>query len=478
MGVPVGTRPSQMNKILFGLASVVGGSGYFLSMGAASHPDTIRPNTKVGPVQVGGLTTDEAARALRVWWESEKLQPLKLSCSVAKSPLPEMKPSDLGVTIDDVASVRELPMAGAANQNDLEEQKHPVLFKLNGAPADVFRKKVQVAIGGDRPAHVYFRKGAVVRESEVAGAGLDMTAMPTAVGTAIANDDPVVVPITEGQKHITDDVLKQIKQVVAEFSTHFPARNRPRSSNIKLAASKIDGTVLLPGERFSFNGTVGRRTLQAGFKLAGVYINGRHDTGVGGGICQVSTTLYNSALFADLKIHNRTNHSLPVPYVPLGRDATVDYGSLDLVFENTYPTPVALTAQYQPGKLTFRILGTKRPGLSVKVRQEGLRSWSMGVKKVVDNKLPAGKTRVIQPGSTGHSVRTYRLVFVDGKLVSRESLGSSVYGGDERIIAVSGPPTIPGGMPGQTPGVGSGAVPTVPGGTTTTRLNSGTRSGG
>ena len=198
----------------------------------------------------------------------------------------------------------------------------------------------------------------------------------------------------------------------------------------------------MPGESLSFNGTVGRRTERAGFKLAGVYKAGKHDVGIGGGICQVSTTLYNASLFANLKIRQRSNHSLPVAYVPLGRDATVDYGSLDLVVENDTDAPMGVVNTYRPGRLTFRILGKKDPSLKVKVVQEGGRSWGMPVKTVVDRRLPAGARRIVEPGSSGHSVSTYRLVYRNGKLVERQALGRSSYGGGTRVVAV-GPAAPP-----------------------------------
>jgi vancomycin resistance protein YoaR len=440
-----------MKRIVFGLVAAIGGTASVLCITAARHQETIRPNTKVGPVAVGGMTPDEAARALRVWWEGEKLNKLTLTLPNRKTKLPAMKPSELGVTLDDVASVKDLPLqtfVGDAQafvtQSEFPEEKRPIVFKADQAALDALEKRVRQALGPNRPARVHWVKGAIVRKPEVAGFEVDPQRLPEAVSEAILADHKLELPLTEAEKHVSDEALASIKEVVSEFTTRFSAGNRPRSSNIRTAASKIDGVVLLPGEKFSFNETVGRRTLRAGFKLAGVYINGRHDTGVGGGICQVSTTLYNSALFANLAIRKRANHSLPVPYVPLGRDATVDYGNLDLVFENTYTTPIALSAHYLPGKLTFRVLGVKKPGLTVKVAQTGHRAWGSSVQKIFDNRIPAGRTRVIKGGSTGHSVATYRYVYENGKLVRRERLGYSRYGGEPTIIAVgTGPAPAP-----------------------------------
>lgn len=440
-----------MKKLVYSLVAGFGGCASILCITAARHQDTIRPNTKVGPVIVGGKTPEEAARALRVWWESEKLKKLTLTCSATKVKLPEMKPSELGVTLDDAASVAGLPMqtfsqeaSAAITQSTYAEETHPLVWKTNGASLKDLETKIAGAAGPLSPARVVWVKGALVRKPEVTGIALDSAGVPDAVEKALSSGDgKVELPVKSADKHVPDAALASIKELVSEFSTRFSAGNRPRCANIKLAASKINGVVLMPGDRFSFNGVVGRRTLKGGFKLAGVYVNGQHDTGVGGGICQVSTTLYNSALFADLKIHSRSNHSLPVPYVPLGRDATVDYGNLDLVFENTYPTPIALTSVYEPGRLTFRIFGQKQPGLSVKISQDRVVSRANPVRKVTDRTLPLGRVKVIEPGSIGRSVHTFRYVYQDGKLVRKERLGSSYYGGKTRIIAVGAAVPLP-----------------------------------
>ncbi|HEY0866544.1 MAG TPA: VanW family protein, partial [Fimbriimonas sp.] len=254
------------------------------------------------------------------------------------------------------------------------------------------------------------------------------------------------LPLTEAPKTVPDDQLAEIKEVVSSFSTNFP-RNPNRNSNIRLAASKLDGIVLAPGDRLSFNETVGRRTVRAGFKEAGVFINGRHDTGVGGGICQVSTTLYNASLFGNLKIPKRTNHSLPVAYVPLGRDATVNWGAQDLVIENSYDTPIAVDSEYRPGRLTFRILGKKVPGLSVKIERSRIRTWSGGgTRTIFDPKLPPGTRKVLESGGVNRQVSTTRAVYLNGKLQKKEPLGRSTYMGGVTIVAV-GPKAKPSPRP-------------------------------
>jgi vancomycin resistance protein YoaR len=193
----------------------------------------------------------------------------------------------------------------------------------------------------------------------------------------------------------------------------------------------------MPGDVFSFNETLGKRTMEDGYRLAPVLANGRHDVGIGGGICQVSSTLYNAVALANLKIVLRHNHSMASAYVPVGRDCTVSYPQLDFKFQNNGTTPVAISRTYTPGKLTFRILGQKVPGQVVKIQTAGHRSWGRGQKMEHDPSLPYGKRRVVEKGSSGHAITVYRIVTVNGTEVSREVLNKSHYPGALRIVAVN-----------------------------------------
>ncbi|MEZ0326166.1 MAG: VanW family protein [Fimbriimonas sp.] len=448
-----------MKKLLFGVASAVLASTAGVSVLAVRYEDTIRPNVFVGEVMVGGLSPQEAAKKVRTWWETEKLETIKLTSPKLPKQLPPMKPTELGVTLDDAATIAQLPLQGFVDnaqttlQREIPEKEvfNPV-FKPNGVIPEKLVKLVKASVGKPKAARALYKGGGLIElKPEVSGLELDVPSLSAAVVSALERDKVLELPLEEAPKTIPDEQLAEIKNVIAEFSTRFSAGNRPRATNLKLASSIINGVVIPPGEQFSFNGTVGRRTTQRGFRVAGVYLNGRHDTGVGGGICQVSTTLFNAALLSNLEIVQRSNHSMPVPYVPVGRDATVNWGSHDLVLRNNYDTPIAISSSYEPGRLTFRVLGKKDPGLSVKIERSGLKSWGAGVKTVYDSSLPAGKRRVIERGTSGFSVQTHRVVYKDGKVLKREPLGRSHYPGGSTIIAVG--PSRPAAPPVSTPPV-------------------------
>jgi vancomycin resistance protein YoaR len=438
-----------MKKYLFGLFATTAAIVAASSMVAAKKLPTIRANTYVGAIPLGGLAKDEAARQIRIWWETEKREKLHFHLANGLKTLEPLTPSSLGITVDDKATVELLPVSdlsgelGAAVHIEPDKLIINPVFKSRSADFNKFESEVRAAEPARKPARVVYSKGEILKTREEDSMSIDWPKLLPAVAEAIDRKTDVEIPEKMGDKRVSDSDLDQITDVISQYSTHFPSSNRPRCSNIKLASAKLNGVVLLPGERLSFNGTVGRRTIKAGFQLAGVYKNGKHDVGIGGGICQVSTTLYNASLFADLRIRQRSNHSLPVAYVPLGRDATVDYGSLDLVIQNSSSTPIAVTSHYVPGRLTFTILGKKDPGLKVKVEQGEIKTWDPDVSTEIDRSLKPGARRILQPGSEGHAVSSFRLIYRDGKLLRREELGRNTYGGQTRIVAVNPMPKAP-----------------------------------
>ena len=147
--------------------------------------------------------------------------------------------------------------------------------------------------------------------------------------------------------------------LLSEFSTKYSASNRNRTTNLILAANKINGTVLMPGETFSYNKVVGERTIQAGYKEAPIYVSGRVEDGIGGGICQITTTLYNAVLYANLDVVERSNHQFVPSYAGASRDATVVYGAIDFKFKNNRDYPIKITCSVSNGIANFKIFGLK-----------------------------------------------------------------------------------------------------------------------
>jgi len=232
---------------------------------------------------------------------------------------------------------------------------------------------------------------------------------------------------------ITTDKAKELlfRDVLATKSTYFSTsgtNNANRGENIKLAASKINGKILAPGEIFSFNDVVGKRTAEAGYKTANVYSAGRVIDDIGGGICQVSSTLYNAVLYSDLEVVQRRNHTFTVGYVPNGLDATVSYGSVDFQFRNSTNWPIKIQAKVTDNHVYFTLIGTNEsPGKKVEIETEVVKTTPFTTKYYDDPTLPEGTTKVKQSGKNGYVVNTYKIIKLNGEVVSRTKLHTSTY---------------------------------------------------
>ena len=240
--------------------------------------------------------------------------------------------------------------------------------------------------------------------------------------------ETVSVPLNRQAPAIDTATLKAnlFKDVLGEYTTSVSG-TADRRSNVQLAAQKCSGTILLPGEVFAYNQVVGQRTEAAGFKKAGAYSNGETVQELGGGVCQDSSTLYCAALYANLEIVERHNHSYVSSYVPIGMDATVSWGGPDFQFRNNTDYPIKVVASYANSKVTFQIVGTKTDDYSVKITTETISTTAPTVQEVPDDTLEAGTTQVADKGHTGYKVQSYRHVYdASGNVVheGKESLSS------------------------------------------------------
>ena len=169
------------------------------------------------------------------------------------------------------------------------------------------------------------------------------------------------IPLKILYPNVTTNMIgtEAFPDLLSSFSTNYNARDTDRTTNLKLAANKINGTVLMPGETFSYNQVVGARTIAAGYKEAPIYVQGQVVDGLGGGICQITSTLYNAVLYANLEIVERSNHQFVPSYVTASRDATVVYGSIDFKFKNNRNYPIKLICSVANGVASFQIFGLK-----------------------------------------------------------------------------------------------------------------------
>lgn len=225
--------------------------------------------------------------------------------------------------------------------------------------------------------------------------------------------------------------------LLATFSTKYQVSNKNRTTNLKLATQKINGVVLLPGQEFSYNKTLGERTIAAGYKEAAVYSNGQVVNGLGGGICQISSTLYDAVVMADLKITSRRNHQFVTSYVPAGKDATVVYGSQDFKFVNSRDYPIKIEATVNGGVATVSIWGVKKDvEYDITIETKKIATIAYTTQYIQDSSLPVGKEIVKQKGSNGVKVEAYKVVKQNGKIISTTLLSKDTYNAMKRIVRV------------------------------------------
>ena len=199
--------------------------------------------------------------------------------------------------------------------------------------------------------------------------------------------------------------MEAFPNLLSSYVTTYDTAKVDRTTNLYIAARNINGKVLMPGEVFSYNRVVGRRTVAAGFKNAGMYVNGEEVDGLGGGICQVASTLYNTALLSNLEIVARSNHMFDPQYTPLSRDATVVYGAIDFQFKNSRNYPIKILCSVKNGKCSFSIHGIKEanePQVSISSYQTG-------------------------SSSTAVYSEAYRILTQNGQVISRTLLSKDTY---------------------------------------------------
>lgn len=457
--------------------------GVLAGAGAAILPrgQRIAPGVAVDGMELGGLLPAEARARLTGAVAAVTDQQVALLAGDDRLPV---SLSELGARPDLDAAVRAARGVGRsgslvarlleAGRARWQGRGLPLAYAIDDARAQALLEAFAARI--DTPpvdARARWNGSAVVVTPGHAGARLEVSAslalVRETVMAALAADEPVPETLELVYQarlpRVTTEMLSPIDTVLGEFSTSYATSSRNRAGNIETASGVIDGVLVMPGEVFSFNGTVGPRTRAKGYREAPVIVNGEMDTGIGGGICQVSTTLYNAVLLANLGIVARSHHSLPSHYVKTGMDATVSYSAPDFKFRNTMTVPVAIEMQTGGRRLTARVLG-QGPRPDVRIERTNIAALpGRGARTVEDPTLPKGRRVVEKKGRAGIAVTVVRVVG-SGPDAVREVISRDRYPGSTGLVRVgTGPekPPAAGTGPGAPPVPGTGgAVPPAP----------------
>jgi vancomycin resistance protein YoaR len=245
----------------------------------------------------------------------------------------------------------------------------------------------------------------------------------------------IMIPVEKISADITVDKLSSVETIVSSFSTDYSTSSYERSQNVELSAALINGKLLMPGDTFSFNDSVGERTLKRGFMSAPVIVGNKVESGIGGGICQVSSTLYNAILQIGLSPIERINHTLPSSYVPLGLDATVDWNTIDFKFTNTYKCPIFINAYTSNKNLYINIysnssLKDKKYVISSNVYERIKASYQI----INEPNMAEGEIAVIRSANDGFKVKVTRDTYENDILLNSEVISYDYYMPIEGLI--------------------------------------------
>ena len=275
-------------------------------------------------------------------------------------------------------------------------------------------------------------------ENEIVGIKLDKYLFYNNLIKSYNGDNKIInldIPVIKSIPNITRKSLEKYTYKRSEFATSIATSSTGRKFNIRKALNSINGTHLSKYEKFSFNNCVGKRTADKGYKNAKIILDGEFVEGVGGGVCQVSSTLYNAVLLAGLNVTSSQKHSQRVSYVQAGFDAMVNYGTSDLVFENNTEGDIYILCKYTDTKITISIYGANLGSTTFKLQNEVVNPVSAGEAEIIydtegkyiDKVLYNDEYFELKKARDGYTVKSYVIKLIDGVEIDKVLLRTDKY---------------------------------------------------
>ena len=320
--------------------------------------------------------------------------------------------------------------------NDIHETENVIEIPVETkTPQEIDVDKIHSEIYQEAQ-DAYYTKEPFTVYPEIEGIDFDVEKAKEMIASEVKDEYVIELIITKPKITLEDIGTEAFPDRLSTFSTKYNASDKDRTTNLVIACRKLNGKVIMPGETFSYNETLGPRTYAAGYRNGKIYENGQVVDGLGGGICQISSTLYNAALMSDMEIVERRNHQFVTSYVNAGRDATVVYGSTDFRFKNTRTYPVRLIASAKGGVATVSVYGIKEADreYTYSFKTETVSTIPYTTKYVEDSSLAAGKEVITQKGTNGLVCKTYMTKMLNGKVVSTKLLSTDTYSAMQRIV--------------------------------------------
>lgn len=440
--------------ILLAVALVGAGTYVYATISRVADSDTVVKGVTVDGVDIGGMSRAEAENAVEKHEKKLADTEVSLTCGDKEKKVPL---SDLGYSHEDVKGVVDqayemgktgnvfrrykVIREGLARSSDTELPVKKTLdrsrFKkfINSDSSDFVRKaqNATITVKDGTPVVTGGQTGMKVQVDENAQ-GIESYLNKKWDGSSFTYE---LKTEKDRPKYSAED-LKKVKDVLGTFTTDFSTSPYNRCVNIENACSKINGSIVYPGETFSVMDHIAPLSADNGYLEAGSYSQGEVIQSYGGGVCQVSTTLYNAVLASELEIVERHNHQMTVHYVDLSYDAAVsDTGNQDFKFRNNLDLPVYLSGVINGKTITFTVYGaeTRPADRKVEFYNEQTDEIEPPVKKVKTPDLKKGETEVLQQGTTGYRAKLYKKVTENGKETVTE-INSSYYAPTPSQVAV------------------------------------------
>lgn len=437
-------------KLLMLLTLVFGCWQTLGAIGLAAEEPRIPEGVEVEGIDLSNMTSAEAVNTLNNYVNEVKGRTLRLT---AGEDTIDIAFSDIGVDIADASVIDSLSKIGSGGNivkryKELADvQNNNAVYKISftfnqDALRSILNERAGEINRDPQDASIVRHDGQLIVSEGLNGRAVKVDDTVNAVAAAMndswdRSDLSVALVMEETSPAHTTEELSVIDTELGSYSTNFAASSYNRIENIKNGASKIDETVLYPGDVFSFTEKVAPFTSDNGYFLAGAYASGKTIDSMGGGICQVSSTLYNAVLRAELTVLERTNHMMTVGYVPLGADATIAEPTIDFKFRNDYDYPVYIESYTYNGYVTVAIYGKETRPSNRTLEFESVTEQTISPPADVvteDPSQPEGYEQVTQSAHTGYVAAFYKLIYVDGVLQSRELVNRSTYQAYPRYV--------------------------------------------
>lgn len=454
-----------MKKIgLLGHAAAAMAISLLMAAPACAGEAVIPEGVFVGEFSLGGKTKSQAQEEIQTYVDF--LADRKVTLDVEGETV-ETNAKELGFSWSNPEAVDEAAAAGTEGNliqqymSRMDLQKEPLKLELKTA-ADAGKvnafvtEQCQGMTAEPVDAVIVRENGAFQITPGQAGMAVDAEATKAALDQAFAEtegDISVKAVVIKQEPAVTEEDLASIQDVLGTFSTNFNSSNASRAGNVRNGATKINGHVLMPGETLSGYECLSPFTTANGYYAAASYENGRVVDSIGGGVCQLSTTLYQAALRAELEIVQRQNHSMIVTYVKPSMDAAIAGTVKDLKFTNNYSTPIYVEGGTEGGTLTFTIYGkeTRPANRNVEFVSETLKRIDPGApERRVDSSMKPGSSKQIQSSHVGMQSQLWKVVTVDGVETERTLLHADTYNASKAIVLV-GPSAPPQDQPAAAP---------------------------